>query len=208
MNRSSPGHRVPPFGLHGISLFRASEESSGTAAFGTLKGMGNSFLLGRIGPPLSRPIAPRRASPQLGASPLHAARDMFGFLVRLILVPQIRFCSTYCMKTDLQILVESKTRTCHGRVASGRRSVGRRGGAGLGRTGRRRIGPPRRQPTLVPPRHRRQLSRPTPQKHEQRNPHVNGWGNKASGRPAVYPRNRERSSFLAADQCAVAYLSL
>ena len=48
--------------------------------------------------------------------------------------------------------------TCHGLVGSGRRTAGRRGGAGQGRTGVVRIGSPRRQPTRVPPRHRRQLS--------------------------------------------------
>ena len=48
-------------------------------------------------------------------------------------------------------LVESKTRTHHGPVGSGRRTAGRRGGAGLGRTGRRWVDPARRQPALPPP---------------------------------------------------------
>ena len=47
--------------------------------------------------------------------------------------------------------VESKTRTYHGRIGSGRREAGRRGGAGPGRTGRRRVGLPRTQPSLLPP---------------------------------------------------------
>ena len=49
-------------------------------------------------------------------------------------------------------LVESKTRTYHGRVGSGLRTTGQRGGAEPGRTGRRRIGSPRRQLTLAPPK--------------------------------------------------------
>ena len=48
--------------------------------------------------------------------------------------------------------VESKTRTHHGRIGSGRRTAGRWSGAGPGRTGRRRIGSPRKQPTLVLPK--------------------------------------------------------
>ena len=47
--------------------------------------------------------------------------------------------------------VESKTRTHHGRVGSGRRTAGRRGGAGPGRTGSRQIGPSGRQQALAPP---------------------------------------------------------
>ena len=45
--------------------------------------------------------------------------------------------------------VESKTQTYHGRVGTGRRTAERRGGADPGRTARRRIGSPRRQPSLV-----------------------------------------------------------
>ena len=49
----------------------------------------------------------------------------------------------------LEELVESKTRTYHGRVETGRRTAGRRGGAELGSTGRRQVGPPRKQPPLL-----------------------------------------------------------
>ena len=45
---------------------------------------------------------------------------------------------------------ESKTRTYHGRVGSGRPMAGQRGGAEPGRTRRRRNGSPRRQLSLVP----------------------------------------------------------
>ena len=48
--------------------------------------------------------------------------------------------------------VESKTRTYHGRVGAAQRTAGRRGGAGQSRTGRRRVGSPRRQPSLLPSR--------------------------------------------------------
>ena len=44
------------------------------------------------------------------------------------------------------------TRTHHGRVGTGRRTAGQRGGAGTGSTGRRRVGSPRRQPSLSPSR--------------------------------------------------------
>ena len=47
-------------------------------------------------------------------------------------------------------LVESKTRTYHGRVGSGRTAGRRGGGAGSGRTGRRQNISPRRQASLVP----------------------------------------------------------
>ena len=48
--------------------------------------------------------------------------------------------------------VESKIRTYHGQVEPGRRKAGRRRGAGSGKTGRRRVGSPRTQPSLLPPR--------------------------------------------------------
>ena len=58
--------------------------------------------------------------------------------------------ATRAMRNLIIQFVEYKTRTYHGRVGSGRRTAGRRGGAGSGRTGRRRIGSPRRQPSLAP----------------------------------------------------------
>ena len=45
-----------------------------------------------------------------------------------------------------------KTQKYHGQVGSGRRTAGRRGGAGRGGSGRRRVCPPRRHRTLLPPR--------------------------------------------------------
>ena len=49
-------------------------------------------------------------------------------------------------------VVEFKTLTYHWRVGAGRRTAGRWGGAGQGRMGRRRVGSPRKQSTLLPPR--------------------------------------------------------
>ena len=50
--------------------------------------------------------------------------------------------------TIISSLVESKTRTYHGRFGSARRTAGRRGAARPGKTGRRRVGWPRCQPSL------------------------------------------------------------
>ena len=53
-------------------------------------------------------------------------------------------------RTSEILLVQSKTRTHHGPVGSGRRTAGRRGGAELNKTGRRWVDPARRQPSLLP----------------------------------------------------------
>ena len=47
------------------------------------------------------------------------------------------------------VLVESKTRTYHGRVEAARRTAGRRGGAKAGEMGCRQVGSPRIQPSLL-----------------------------------------------------------
>ena len=60
-----------------------------------------------------------------------------------------------------------------------------------------------------PPDDRRQPSWARPWKHEQKKPYLIRWRNKTSGlQPvsAVYPQDDERSSFLVADQCIVAWL--
>ena len=121
-----------------------------------------------------------------------------------------------CMKrfTGLQLEtpVESKTRTYHGRVGTGRRTAGRRGGAGPGRTGRRQIGSPRIQPSPLPSkasntpvlnvssgsRTSEMLCKPVGEQSPR-------WTRVGS---AVYQRDEKRSSFLAADQWTVAFLSL
>ena len=53
------------------------------------------------------------------------------------------------VKRMTRLFVESETGTYHGRPGAGRRTAGRRGEAGPGRTGRRRVGSPRRQPSLL-----------------------------------------------------------
>ena len=110
------------------------------------------------------------------------------------------------------IFVESKTRTYHGRLAAGRQTAGRPGRAGPGRTGRRRVGSPRRQPTLLSSRASKTIvlndsseARTTEficKSTEEQNRRL------TTGSSAVYHWDRERSSFLAADQCTDAYLSL
>ena len=56
---------------------------------------------------------------------------------------QHNFLNMPCIK-----LVESKTRTYHGRFGSARHMAGRRGAAGPGRTGSRRVGWLRSQPSV------------------------------------------------------------
>ena len=77
--------------------------------------------------------------------------------------------------------VDSKTRTYHGRVGTGRRTAGPRGGAGTSKTGCRRVGSPRRQPTPPPSRRSRQPSGACLWKHEQAKSYVNRRGKKTSG---------------------------
>ena len=95
---------------------------------------------------------------------------------------------------------------------AGRRTAGRRGGTGRGRTGHRQVGSPRRRPTLWPSRASKTLvlndssqarTNEIPCKPvEEKNVRL------TTGSSAVYPWDHDRSSFLAADQFAVAYLSL
>ena len=87
--------------------------------------------------------------------------------------------------------VEPKTRTYVVRAGRGGAAHGgRRGGAGPGRTGRRRVGSPRRQPSLMPYSKREPSLLPskTPRaskttvlnvlrKHEQTKSYVNRWRN-------------------------------
>ena len=63
-------------------------------------------------------------------------------------------CHPHHRRQLFQTPVESKTRTHHGRVGSGRRTAGQRGSAGLDRTGRRWVNPARRQPCSCPPANR------------------------------------------------------
>ena len=51
----------------------------------------------------------------------------------------------------VQEIVNSKTRTYHGRVGAGRPTAGRQGGAGSGSTRRQWVGSPRIQPTFSGP---------------------------------------------------------
>ena len=59
------------------------------------------------------------------------------------------------MKICMPMHIESKTRTYHERVVTGRRTAGRRGGSGMGSTGRRRVcrrvGSPKKQPSFLAP---------------------------------------------------------
>ena len=89
----------------------------------------------------------------------------------------LRICVRYIIRSTWfqKRVVESKTRTYHGRLGLGRRTAGQRGGAEPGRTGRRWIGSPRRHLSLVPSK----ASCTTFfQKHEQAKSNVNPWGNK------------------------------
>ena len=107
----------------------------------------------------------------------------------------------------LQLPVESKTQTHHGRIGSGRWKAELRGVAGPGRTERRRVGSPRTQPSLLPPNASKAIvlnvsseARPkeVPCKPmEEQSPRF------IRGSSAVYPRfiRRTSSSFLAAHQC-------
>ena len=79
------------------------------------------------------------------------------------------------------ILVESKTRTYHGRVGSGRRTAGRRGGAGSCRTGRRRIVSPRRRPSLAPPKASNGPVLNDSSEERTSETYVNRWRNKNCG---------------------------
>ena len=81
-------------------------------------------------------------------------------------------------------LDEPKTRTYHGRVGSGRRTAGPWGGAEPGKTGRRRVGSPRRQPSLAPP------IRPTKTfvRHVYVSARTSEMPCKARGEQAVYPQ--------------------
>ena len=88
--------------------------------------------------------------------------------------------------------IESKTRTHHGPVGSGRRTARRRGGAGLSRTGRRWVDPARGQPSLLPSSESRTLSWTSLRKHEQSNSYLKPTEGQnprlTSGWPAVYLR--------------------
>ena len=100
--------------------------------------------------------------------------------------------------------VDSKTRKCNGRVGSGR-TAGRRGGVGQNSSSRR-------QATLVP--FKVSKTRRLNVSPEARTTHIVCKTMEEQnlrltrGLSAVYQRDRERSSFLAADQCTDACLSL
>ena len=106
----------------------------------------------------------------------------------------------------------SRAWTYHGRLGVARRTAVGQGGAGRGRTGRQWAGSPRRQPSPWPSKASKTtvlnvsseartneiLYRPI----GEQNPQL------SIGLSAVYPRDHEGSSFLAADQCTVAFLFL
>ena len=108
--------------------------------------------------------------------------------------------------------VESKARTYQGRVGAGRRTAGRRGGGRAGQDGT----PMGRsaQETDIPCAFRgfqgivRNCPERPPGSKNKRNPSNTELGNTITGWPAVDPRDEGCSSFLVADQWAVAYLSL
>ena len=101
--------------------------------------------------------------------------------------------------------VESKTRTYHGQVGTGRRTAGRRGGAGLGRVGRRWVSLPRRQPSLIPSRRSKKtllgMSLEARTKETLCKPMEEQNVRLTRGLFVVCPRDDGRSSFVAADQC-------
>ena len=70
-------------------------------------------------------------------------------------------------RTSEILFVESKTRTHHGPVGSGRRTAGWRGRTGLSKKGRRWVDPARRRPFLLPSSESRTLPSTFLRKHEQ-----------------------------------------
>ena len=113
---------------------------------------------------------------------------------------------------SVNIIVESKTRPYHGRVGTGRRTAGRHWWGGDGQDGTPTGRSPRRQTSLFPSRQWRttllgvsleaRTSEIVCKPMEEHN------GQLTRGLSVVYPRDLGRSSFLVADQCADAYLSL
>ena len=108
--------------------------------------------------------------------------------------------------------VESNTQTYHGRVGTGWRLAERRGRAGTRSTGRRRNGSPKRKPPLLPSRRwKNNLSGVSPEARTQETPDrpIEELNPRfIRGLSAVYKRDEKRSSFLDADECTDAYLSL
>ena len=88
VNCRSNGYRVSLFGLHGISLVRASEETFRTDALEALENKGNGCLLGELNH--RRPVLPGPASPRCPAVrrpvPLRPALGMSAFLDRQVIL--------------------------------------------------------------------------------------------------------------------------
>ena len=108
-------------------------------------------------------------------------------------------------------LIESKTRTYHGRVGTGRRTAGWRGGDGQHRTP---TGRPAQETTVprIPPRQPKTVLLGVSLEARTSEIPFKPMGEQKQrltrGLCAVYPRDGGRSSFLVADQCAADYLSL
>ena len=81
--------------------------------------------------------------------------------------------------------VDSKTRTYHGRAASGRTAESGQGRAGLFANRTVRLG---NNPSSHHPKYRRHVAWTSVQKHEQAKSYVNRWRNKTRGWTAVHPR--------------------
>ena len=129
--------KCSPNGSSGCFFVRALEESFNKLSYEALaKKRKVGCLLG--GPTRRRPVLPSHAPPRRPAV-RRSSRPVVcpGFGIVSVIVLQI---------------VESKTRTYHGREGAGRRAAGWPGGAGPNSSGRRPISSPGKQTPILPPR--------------------------------------------------------
>ena len=135
-NRPSTADFVPAFGLHRISLVRASGRTFRQYVLDDLEGTREACGLfpGRTVLSASRPDRPRPVAPP--CAPSRPACGMFGFWNRQV-----------AAQSPNQALSNPNPNIPR-KFGSARRTTGRRGAAGSGRTERRRVGWPRSQPTL------------------------------------------------------------
>ena len=162
MNRGVNRGFCSSIGLHRISLVRASGETFRRRVFDALEGTREACPLGEQfcwHPVLPDPAPPPRRAPRPDPPVVCPGFGFDKFAAKIRSHAEVDYAVIRDRRSDFQIApVESKTRTHHGPVGSGRRTAGRRGGAGLGRTGRRWVDPARRQPSLLPSSESKTLS--------------------------------------------------
>ena len=143
LNRLSTARCDPPSVYIGFRLFVLPKSPSGQL-FTMLWRQAGRLSPGRTDQWASSPARPCPAPPHRRAPPRPDPPVVRpGFWIQLVL-------NSTLVDTKNGALVESKTRTYHGRVGSGQRTAGQRGGAEPGRTGHRRIGSIRGQLSLFP----------------------------------------------------------